>query len=213
MLRAAMVGSSNFKLLLAAGAVAVAVYACIDQRSGYNAPRLPGAVVQGEPEQDDRARRAAFEHKGYRIEPFARFTVRARLLAAASYRSGREADLSPVDFALGWNDLSNDAVLDRLQISQGNRFYFYRWQGQPPVPPEVIVRNSANMHLIPASATVARALEQARPGAVVTLRGWLVDVSAPDGWQWRSSRTRTDSGAGACEVIWVEDVELGGSGV
>jgi hypothetical protein len=40
-----------------------------------------------------------------------------------------------------------------------------------------------------------------------------VDVSAPDGWQWRSSRTRTDSGAGACEVIWVEDVELGGSGV
>ncbi|MFO0451524.1 MAG: hypothetical protein ACK52I_23185, partial [Pseudomonadota bacterium] len=66
MLRAAMVGSSNFKLLLAAGAVAVAVYAGIDQRSGYNAPRLPGAVVQGEPEQDDRARRAAFEHKGYR---------------------------------------------------------------------------------------------------------------------------------------------------
>ena len=110
-------------------------------------------------------------------------------------------------------DQANDTVLDRLQISQGNRFYFYRWQGQPPVPPEVIVRNSANMHLIPASATVARALEQARPGAVVTLRGWLVDVSAPDGWQWRSSRTRTDSGAGACEVIWVEDVELGGSGV
>ena len=34
MLRAAVVGSSNFKLLLAAGAVAVAVYAGIDQRSG-----------------------------------------------------------------------------------------------------------------------------------------------------------------------------------
>lgn len=212
MLRAAMADSSSVKLLLAAGAVAVAVYACIDQRGGYNAPRLPGAVVQGEPEQDDRARRAAFEHKGYRIEPFARFTVRARLLAAESYRFGREADLSPVDFALGWNDMSNDAVLARLQISQANRFYFYRWQGEPPVPPDVIVRSSANMHLIPANATVARALQRARPGAVVTLRGWLVDVAAADGWQWRSSRTRADSGAGSCELIWVEDVELGGSG-
>jgi len=198
----------NFKLLLAAlaviGSVAVGVHKC---SQGAGGARLAGNPVYGEPVQED-VRREPFERKGYTIAPFARFTVRARLLAAETYRSGREADLSPIDFALGWNDMSNDAVLARLKISQGNRFYYYRWENEPPIAPESIVRSSANMHLIPASADVAQRLERVPAGATVTLRGWLVDVSARDGWHWRSSRTRTDTGFGACELVWVDDVTV-----
>jgi len=42
----------------------------------------------------------------------------------------------------------------------------------------------------------------------VTLRGWLIDVDAADGWHWRTSRTREDTGGGACEIIWVESVAV-----
>lgn len=205
-----MLGSSNFKLLLAALAVAGSIYACVHKHQAAHGPRLPGAVVLGEPEQDEGVRKASFQHKGHTITPFARFTVRARLLGAERYRHDREAQLAPLDFALGWNDMSNDAVLDRLKISQGYRWYSYRWDEKgPPVPPEVIVRNSANMHLIPASEDVLRRLERVQPGAMVTLHGWLVDVQAADGWAWRSSRSRTDTGQGACELVWVEDVQAG----
>lgn len=204
-----MVDSSNLKMALAAlaviGSVAIGVHKCSGSAHGA---RLAGSPVIGEPVQDDGMRRDPFERKGYTIAPFARFTVRARLLSAETYRMGREAELSPIDFALGWNDMSNDAVLARLKISQGNRFYFYRWENEPPIPVDAIVRSSANMHLIPASADVHRRLERVPPGATVTLRGWLVDVSAPDGSQWRSSRTRTDTGAGACELVYVEDVQV-----
>ncbi len=31
--------------------------------------------------------------------------------------------------------MSNDAVLAKLSISQGNRFYFYRWENEPPLRP------------------------------------------------------------------------------
>jgi hypothetical protein len=199
----------DLKMTLAAlaviGSVAVGVNKCANSHGGA---RLAGNAVYGEPEQDERVRRDAFERKGYTIAPFARFTVRARLLSVETYRLGREAELSPIDFALGWNDMSNDAVLAKLSISQGNRFYFYRWENEPPLPPEVIVRSSANMHLIPASADVQRRLERVPPGATVTLSGWLVDVSAADGWQWRSSRTRIDSGGGACELVFVEEVQV-----
>ena len=206
-----MLDSSNFKLALAALAVVASVYACVQKQLGTHGPRLPGAVVHGEPEQDEGIRKAAFQYKGHAITPFARFTVRARLLGAEHYRSDREAQLAPIDFALGWNDMSNDAVLDRLKISQGSRWYRYQWDDKgPPVPPEVIVRSSANMHLIPASEDVLRRLERVRPGALVTLHGWLVDVQAADGWSWRSSRSRTDTGQGACELVWVEDVQIGG---
>lgn len=207
-----MLDSSNFKLVLAAAAVIISLYACMQKLQAGHAPRLPGAVVVGEPEQDEGRRKAAFQYKGHQIEPFASFTVRARLLSAERYRFDREAQLAPIDFALGWNDMSNDAVLDRLRISQGNRWYMYQWDERgPPVPPEVIIRNSANMHLIPADEEVLQRLERVRPGAVVTLHGWLVDAQASDGRTWRSSRSRTDSGQGACELVWVEDVQVGGS--
>jgi hypothetical protein len=204
-----MINAANLKMLLAALAVIGSVALTVDRcTSNPGRARLAGSPVIGEPVQDDSVRREAFERKGFTIAPFARFTVRARLLSVETYRMGREAELSPIDFALGWNDMSNDAVLARLAISQGNRFYYYRWENEPPIAPEAIVRSSANMHLIPASADVQRRLDRVPPGATVTLSGWLVDVSAADGWQWRSSRSRSDTGAGACELVWVEDVQV-----
>jgi hypothetical protein len=40
------------------------------------------------------------------------------------------------------------------------------------------------------------------------LRGFLVEARADDGWRWRSSLTRDDTGARACELVFVERVRL-----
>lgn len=136
-------------------------------------------------------------------KPLAGFSVAARVLSREDYGSDREADFSPVDLALGWGPMRDDAVLSRLDISQSGRFYRYRWRGQPPIPPDDIVRSSANMHLVPANAAIADALEAVDTGDRVRIDGWLVQIDANDGWRWRSSLTREDSGAGACELIYV----------
>jgi len=71
------------------------------------------------------------------------------------------------------------------------------------------VTHAANMHLIPATHGVAHALSQVRKGHVVSLRGQLVDVlRVREGLHVRSSLTREDTGAGACELIWVDDLQL-----
>ena len=136
-------------------------------------------------------------------KPLAGFSVAARVLSRKTYGSGREADFSPVDLALGWGPMRDDAVLSQLDISQSGRFYRYRWGGQPPIPPDDIVRSSANMHLVPANEAVADALDAVDAGDRVRIDGWLVQIDANDGWRWRSSMTREDSGAGACELIYV----------
>ena len=41
------------------------------------------------------------------------------------------------------------------------------------------------------------------PGQQVRIDGWLVEVQADAGWRWRSSTSRTGTGGGACEVIYV----------
>lgn len=144
-----------------------------------------------------------FELEVARLTPLAGFSIEARVLSRHDYGSGREADLSPVDFALGWGRMRDDAVLARLEISQNARFYRYRWRDRPPLPPAELVRSSANMHLIPSSDAVAEDLSDVGADDNVRLDGWLVNADAADGWRWRSSTTREDSGAGACELVYV----------
>ncbi len=149
------------------------------------------------------ARMQPFLHGEYTVSPLAGFSLEARVLGREDYRFDAGAALSPTDLALGWNGMANPAVYRRLDISQSGRWYHYRWGAEgPPLPLGEIIRSSANMHLIPANETVAQALSRVRPDQTVRLQGWLVEARRDDA-VWRSSTTREDSGAGACELIYV----------
>ena len=62
------------------------------------------------------------------------------------------------------------------------------------------------MHMIPATASVENSIMQLREGDVIVLQGYLVDVDHESGWMWRTSMSRTDTGAGACEIVYVESI-------
>ena len=145
---------------------------------------------------------------GYVIEPVARYEIRAKVLSTERYRIGRSAELSPVDFVLGWGPMSDNTVTKKLNITQGDRWYHYSWSGDPPIDPAIIVRTSANTHLVPADDNVRDRLLNVRSGEIVNLKGYLINIKHPDGWSWRSSLTREDSGAGSCELMWVEEVAV-----
>jgi hypothetical protein len=170
----------------------------------------PGVVAPDIPRQSASDGAAAFSHKGYRIKPLARFALRARVLAREEYRLDREAELAPLDLALGWGPMSDESVLAQIEISQSGRWY--RWFArQLPIPRRQIERHSANMHMIPADESVADRLDDVRVGEVVALRGYLVEVRADDGWRWRSSLTRDDTGSRSCELVFVEQVSVRGT--
>src|SRR5690606_41701247 len=103
----------------------------------------------------------------------------------------------------GGGGLADGAVLAGPAISQGGRGYRYRGQGDPPIPVAEIVRSSANMHMVLADEAVENALARIEPGERLRIDGWLVQVDASDGWRWRSSLSREDSGGGACELVYV----------
>ena len=172
-------------------------------------PPPPGADPGDGPLQTDLpGGLAPFEFEAGRLTALAGFRISARVLSREDYARGREAEFSPTDLALGWGRMGEDAVLDRLDIRQSGRWYRYRWSGDPPIPAQEIVRSSANMHMIPADAQVARALGAVRADDRVRIRGWLVEAGADDGWRWRSSLSRDDTGSGACELVYVCAIEL-----
>lgn len=160
-----------------------------------------------EPEQTD-TDKPSFTFKNYSVKPLANFVIRARILSATRYSLDTSAELSPLDLALGWKRMADPAVYKTLDISQGGRWYRYAWKDAPPIPLQEIIESSANMHLIPADESVARVLNQATNHRFIKIKGMLVEIKNSNGWSWRSSLTRKDSGGGACELIFVEAAEI-----
>jgi hypothetical protein len=145
---------------------------------------------------------------GYTVTPVARYQIRAKVLSIARYQFGREADLSPVDLALGWGPMSDAATIEKLTFSQSSRWYFYSWANTPPISADLIPKTSANVHMIPANDDVKRNLLDVKKGSVIWLQGYLVNVTHADGWSWRTSLSRDDGGAGSCELMWVTEVQV-----
>ena len=137
----------------------------------------------------------------------ASFYIKAKVLDRENYYFGREADLSPVDFVLGWGPMSDQDVLSHISISQRNRWYYWKTD-EWIISRKAIENSSANMHMIPSNDSVASALKQVKQGDLITLSGKLVNVKGQDGWQWNSSLSRNDTGDGACELIWVESIRV-----
>jgi hypothetical protein len=165
-----------------------------------------GMPAANDPVQLDANPPAPFGHGGYTIKPLARYAITAVVLSRERYRNDRSADLSPVDLALGWGPMSVASVINELSISQSGRWYEYHWPKEPPLDPGLIATHSANNHCLPADDDVRRQLLAVKRHEVVSLEGYLVEVRGADGYRWRSSLTRTDTGGSSCEVMWVTRV-------
>ena len=168
----------------------------------------PGVLIAAEPVQRLIAAQPLGDVHGFQLTAVATYAIQARVLRTK--RSWADAaDLVPYDVALGWGPMSDQAVLDRLDVSQGSRFFFYEWQNEPPIPEREIACHAANNHVIAANPQVAGVIRKLRAGQVVKLRGYLVNATKADGFRWPTSLTRTDTGNGACELFYVEAAEAG----
>jgi hypothetical protein len=98
-----------------------------------------------------------------------------------------------------------------IRFSQDCRFCFVEWREQLPFS----MAELSNNHLLTNQPEVEKTLNRIRTGDQLKLRGKLVKVNArligkggrhdSEAVRWTSSTTRNDTGAGACEVIYVED--------
>lgn len=164
----------------------------------------PGKSLGSEPLQTPVPRgMQSFVHNNHRLKPLFGFSVDATVMSAKGYSTDREAKLAPVDLALAWGRMRDDAIIKALHVTQDQRWYHWRWYGKEPLPTAEIIRSSANMHMIPSNDAVRTALQGIQAGDDVRIDGWLIEARGADGWSWRSSTQRGDTGQGGCEVIYV----------
>lgn len=191
----------NWKVLLLFGLVGYSAFNHYQHRPVVHGV---GEVAPSEPLQTS-THAADIAFNGFTLTPLADYEIRARVLSTEDYSMGIEAKLSPTDLALGWGPMSDEAVLNQVKITQGNRFFYWRVDTFP-IPQREIELHAANTHIIPANDSVRRQLGKIRPGQLVHIKGQLIEAKRADGWHWRSSLSREDTGAGACELIYVTEL-------
>ena len=148
-----------------------------------------------------------------RIRPRARFVAQGYVLDTSRFLLARWEDVAPIDVTIAWGALATKEHLDALDVNTENRMAFVEWDGAEPAPKALIATHLANVHVVPATAEVEARLSAIKRGRLVRLTGRLIDldVLGADGRiekRATTSLTRGDSGDGACEQLWLEELEL-----
>ena len=145
------------------------------------------------------------------ITPFAQYKVSAVILSRKRYTSEWASIISPVDFALGWGDVSKPENLEHIDVRQTLRWYRYRFSNECKITQKYISTHSSNHHIVPANDNVRKAVLSAKKNDMIVLEGFLINISGnykSGNVSWGSSKTRTDTGDGSCEIMYVKSVKL-----
>ncbi len=168
----------------------------------------PGILAPNSPIQENLKKNEIWIYKNHVITSIANFEITCKVLNIRSYGNDKMSDFCPLDIAVGWGKMSDQSVVDQIDIKQQHRWYV--WQTDHfPIPRGELESSSSNIHTIPASDEILDKLEDIIRGNIIKMKGKLVNVKDDNSnFIWRTSTKRTDTGSGACEILWVEKVKI-----
>ncbi len=151
----------------------------------------------------------------YELTPLYNYTISGLIVGKMDYRLFsiyKTSSAFPIDVCLIWGDNVKNGVFrkDGVKFSQDCRWCWVEWERDVGFN----VQELSNNHLIINDRGVEKKAKAMMRGDQVTLKGKLVNVKfrprdGKQGWgSWNTSISREDTGAGACEVIYVEEIDV-----
>jgi hypothetical protein len=179
---------------------------------------IDAAITASEPVQEPTDRgpfTTGIDGYTYRLVPRAAYDISGLVVSRhrgdALLNLYHKADPGNIeDVCVVWGEPITNGSYRAVTYSSGEFTCSYEWSGSvaPPFNPAKL----ANNHLVAADGAVARRIRALRVGDQVRLRGLLVDYTVTrDGselFSRRTSLTRTDTGNGACEILYATDVSV-----
>lgn len=115
--------------------------------------------------------------------------------------------LNVADFCLVWGKTADPKLLQHMSFSNGQFTCNYSskshqvWQAFDH-------HQLSNNHLLALNEAVRTQIDQVKIGDQIRIKGWLSHYVNPLGYERGTSIIRTDQGNGACETIFVNEIEL-----
>ena len=142
--------------------------------------------------------------------PKAEYTLKGVVKSKKKY-SDYPSQISVYDLAIAWGELNDEENEDFITYSQSGRWYYYRYKSGTPVSAAYIAEHSANVHIIHKNMEILDQIKDVEEGDLIMLKGYLVDVDFNQDQNsslWKTSTTRNDTGNGACEILYVEELTI-----
>jgi len=193
--------------------VAGAVYLSLREVALPDPSRIGSAIRETEPLQEaSDGRPFAIVIKGYTyaITPRATYDISGLVVSQhrgdAFFNLGHKVDPGNIkDVCVVWGDAVTSGAYRKVTFTSS-----FSWSRNftPPFNPE----KASNNHLIPATAAIDRQIRAIHVGDQIRLTGFLVDYTVTkDGQEIftrRTSLTRSDTGNGACEILYVTGLSV-----
>ncbi len=112
------------------------------------------------------------------------------------------------DLCVIWGENVKNGIYKEMEFDSGDWTCWYSW---PNAAVGQNFRNDqlSNNHLLAEKEAIKQSILEAAPGDHIRIEGMLVDYANPaNSFRRGTSVSRTDTGQGACETIYVEKFEI-----
>ena len=189
--------------------------------SFWNRNDLPGNVeyvagIAQEPRQtptDERPFDARFKDVTYRVEPEYAYDITGMIVSYRHHDNNSRMHalandhLNMLDVCVIWGDNTANERLHKIDFWNG--IFTCNVKTRDQLAWDAFnMEQLSNNHLISDDEFVRRQVRKIRIGDQIRVRGYLASYSSGGGYKRGTSTTRTDTGDGACETIYVEGFEI-----
>ena len=198
--------------------VVCAVYLAARDVALPDVSRIDRAIKEAEPRQEASEKDAfttTIKGYTYTLTPRAAYEIAGLVVSQhrgdALFNLYHQADPGNIrDICVVWGETVTNGSYRKVKFSSGEFTCSYSWSGAvtPVFRPEKV----SNNHLIPADRAIARRIGAIRVGDQIRMTGLLVDYTVTKDGQHvfarRTSLTRSDTGNGACEILYVTGLSV-----
>jgi len=148
--------------------------------------------------------------KGFKLKLIYKFKIEGRVVSSKKYNWDSFAEILTHDIGIVWGKVSKTNIFDQFNWNQKQRFLIYSIREDKLNKiggAKYVNSHIANIHLIPKDWSIESKLNQIKPYDIIEIEGYLTDVYSKRR-MILTSISRTDSGPGACEVIYVTNIKF-----
>jgi len=117
--------------------------------------------------------------------------------------------LNTKDLLVIWGKNISSEIYKHIKFSNTSFFGHARWKSgtTSEIAAKFDYESWSNNHVLPGNPLVAKYIMETNPGDQIYLKGLLVKYDGPN-VQRSSSTTRSDTGGGACETIYIQEYKI-----
>lgn len=148
-----------------------------------------------------------FQYQHYTMKPRWEIRGTSRVISKKSYWFDDKKHLSPYDMILGWSAMSDERILNQVQLPISNRQYGIEVI-RPPLTIGEMKKHLLYMHAIPSDNEISEKMKKIREGSIVSYKGYIVDVKDQSDWRWLSAIDTRQGQLDKPQVVWIQELSI-----